>query len=278
MSYKGWLILAVISIALIYGGIFFLRTIVPTLDETPHYDIESEGIPKFINTDFVELDKIECIKRFRSGFGSDNSDIFEDCREMNNLFYAFNEYRVEKELKIFSPINGTIMGIYQIESNVSGTWQGVEEDLFTIIWIQSHEYPAFTIRLGWLDIRDMGVKYGTRLSAGQHIGYGCMKYNGKVTGAPVVEASISINTLNGVKKVSYFDVITDDVFQNYKNRGVPSRDDFIISKEERDAHPLNCIDETKGPETDWIYEKGDIPNFVYLGKDPDNFDIITDYN
>lgn len=281
MSYKGWLIFVVISVALIYGGIFFLRYTVPPLAETPYYDIESEGIPKFINTDFVELDKIECIKRFRSGFGADSSDIFEDCRSMSNSFYAFSEYRIEKELKIFSPINGTIIGIHQIEVNASGTWQVEEEDLLTIIWIQSYEKPAFQIRLGYLDIRDMGFEYVTSLSAGQHIGYGSMNYIGRITGAPPsLGVSISVNTPYGVQKVSYFDVITDDVFQNYKNRGATSRDDFIISKGERDSHPLNCTyDPNTGKSaTTWIYEKGDIPNFVYLGRNPDDFDIITDYN
>jgi hypothetical protein len=40
--------------------------------------------------------------------------------------------------------------------------------------------------------------------------------------------------------VSYFNVMTDDVFQEYEARGASSRDRFVITAAERDADPLTC--------------------------------------
>lgn len=46
------------------------------------------------------------------------------------------------------------------------------------------------------------------------------------------------------RMVSYFDVITDAVFNEYINRGVAKREDMIISKATRDARPLTCNGDT----------------------------------
>ncbi|MDP1726189.1 MAG: hypothetical protein Q8M15_13105, partial [Bacteroidota bacterium] len=46
------------------------------------------------------------------------------------------------------------------------------------------------------------------------------------------------------RMVSYFDVITDGVFNDYFNRGVQTRADLIISKAKRDANPLTCNGDT----------------------------------
>ena len=241
----------------------------------PTYDIESEGIPKFINTDFIELDKIEYIKRFRT-YGYDDSDDFENCRSMTQGYVAFEEYRVNNEVKIFSPIDGEIIRIHQIPVNVSGEWKVETKNLITSVTIRSSEYPAFTVYIMSLDIRDMGLQAGTELSAGQHIGYFCMSHAGTTVGLPYNAIRISVNTPDGYKKLSYFQVMTDDVFQSYKDRGATCIEDFIISKEERDTDPLTCTYASDCGGFFWIYEKGDIPSWVYLGNKPSDFKILSD--
>ena len=109
MSYKGWLIIAIISSLLIFGAVFYIRTSVPTIRDPniPCYNIETEGIPQFLNKDFIELDKIEYIKRYRSAYGGDSADDFEEYRVMNHHYVAYKEYwSVERAIKIFSPIDG----------------------------------------------------------------------------------------------------------------------------------------------------------------------------
>jgi len=44
--------------------------------------------------------------------------------------------------------------------------------------------------------------------------------------------------------VSWFEVMTDAVFQRYAARGIASRESLIISRAERDAEPLTCSGET----------------------------------
>jgi hypothetical protein len=46
------------------------------------------------------------------------------------------------------------------------------------------------------------------------------------------------------RMVSFFDVITDAVFNLYQNRGVANRNDMIIPKAVRDANPLTCSGDT----------------------------------
>jgi hypothetical protein len=276
MSYRVWLIFVVLFAVFVFGGMFLLKTTVPPLLKAPYYDIDAEGIPQFINADFIELDKIECIKRFRSGLGADSPLDSEECRDVNHDYFAFEEYRVDKGVKIYSPINGTIVFINQIRVNVSGTWKVETVDLLTVIQIQSPEQPAFTITLSCIDIRGTDLEYGKKVSAGQHIGYASMSFLGTVTKVPLVAIQISVNTPNDTRILSYFEVMTDNVFQSYKDRGATSRNDFIIPREERDEDPLNC---TYDPAADiyWIWDKGNIPNWVYLGKNSDDYAIISDY-
>ncbi len=249
--------------------------------DRPCYDIETEGIPKFIDVDFTELDKIEYIQRFRSGYGMDSSDDFENCRVMRHNYVPFEEYMEDREVKIYSPINGTIVEIWQIYVNVSGTWKPGVEDLATRIIIQSSEYPAFTIKLTMVDIREMDLHKGLKVYTGQHLGYACLRYVHTVTKISSLGIDVKDNTYpSGTKMLSYFDVITDTVFQAYKDRGATSREDFIISKEERDEDPLTCVYD---PIPNilwviWIFDKGNIPNWVYLGNDPSDFQIVYDYS
>jgi len=240
----------------------------------PTYDIDAEGIPKFINTDFIELDKIGYIQRFRT-YGYDDSDDFENCRSMKHVYLAFEEYRVNREVKIFSPIDGQIIDIGQISINVSGEWKVETKNLLTSVTIRSSEYPAFNIYIRWLDIRDMGLKTGMEVSEGQHIGYFCMSVVGKTIPLPCASIRVSVNTPDGYKKLSYFQVMTDDVFQSYEDRGATCIEDFIIPREERDADPLTCTYDYGG-NFFWIYEKGDIPSWVYLGNKPSDFEIVSD--
>ena len=278
MSYRGWLVIVILFALLFYGGIFLIRTSY-FYGETdrPCIDIENEGIPKFINTYFTEIDKIEYIERFRSGYGWNCPDDFESCRIMAHNYVPFDEYTDDKEIKIFSPINGTIIEIWQIYINSSGSWQPVEEDSATYIIIKSTEYPAFKIKINIIDIRNMGLQKGMKVYAGQHLGYACTRYANTVTKLRSFGIIISVNICpSGEMKVSYFDVMADKIFADYEARVASSREQFIISKEDRDMDPLNCVivPNVGYLGESFIYEKGNLPDWVYFGKDPSDFKIV----
>ncbi len=187
------------------------------------WDIEKSGIPRFVTVNYIDLNKIYRISRFRSSYGHDYSDAFEHCRSMKHYFEP--EMNVDwSSIKIYCPVTGKITRIEQ-------EWAG------TKIEIEASEYPAF--RFSIFHINTLGnpnvddkVVAGDQL--GTHIGFETMSDISVIVNDPSRQG----------RMVSYFEVITDDVFQEYSSRGVNSREDLIISKAIRDANPITCSGET----------------------------------
>jgi hypothetical protein len=193
----------------------------PTPSDT--WDIDVDGIPRFIKTDYIELDKIYRISKFRSSVGHDYSDAFEHCRSMKHYF----EPRAEIDwatVKIFSPLNGTITRVEQ-------EWAG------TKLEIASDSLPAFRISIFHVNLANplqLDQKVTEGMLLGTHIGSQTMS-----------DISVIVNdpTHQG-RMVSWFNIITDAIFQQYQNHGISSRQEMIISKETRDASPLTCSGDT----------------------------------
>jgi len=268
MSYKNLLIILTVLTILLFAGIYyaFSNNEILSRPEIQLYDINSKGTPKFIDNDFIESEKIEYVKRFRSGFGRDSSDDFERCRCMHHLFVPFERHMSNRHVKVFSPVDGFISFIYQYH---------VEDDLLVRVVICPSDLPAFSIIIHCVDIRDMNISLGKKVSAGEHIGYACVKYSESVKNAAGPDITVEVNTPNGFMKLSYFEVITDNVFNNYKTRGANSPEDFIIHKEDRDSDPLTCVYISEDF-ISWISENGNIDNWVYLGEAPSDFKIVPD--
>ena len=183
------------------------------------WDIDKDGIPKFVETNYIELDKIYRISRFRSSVGHDYSDAFEDCRSMKHYFEPKSDLDWST-IKIFCPVNGKI-------TRIDEEWAGTK---FEIV---SDDYPAFRFQIFHINKSkdykiDDSVKSGEQL--GTHIGNQTMS-----------DIAVLVNdpTKQGIM-ISYFETITDDIFEIYANKGILSREQLIISKEERDANPLTC--------------------------------------
>ena len=87
-------------------------------------------LPEFVDVNYIELDKIHRISKFRSGEGHDYSDDFESCRSMKHYFQP--DSSVDWSLiKIYSPVSGVIVRLYE-------EWAGTQ------LQIQSSKYPDFT--------------------------------------------------------------------------------------------------------------------------------------
>ena len=205
------------------------------------YDVDKLGIPKFVAVDYIELSKITKISRFRSGIGHDYSDDFEDCRSMKHYFvpYADSDW---SSVKIFSPVSGKIEKIFE-------EWAGTQ------LWIVPDDYPAFKFIIFHINLSTPLAK-GDVVSAGQQLGT-------HISAETSSDIAVGINTPDGWKLVSYFDVMTDALFEKYQARGVNTRNAAIISKEERDADPLVCSEEGGV-----FIGEGNIENWVYL-QNPD---------
>jgi hypothetical protein len=202
---------------------------------TCRYDIDAWGIPKFVQTDYIELDRIGRISRFRSSIGHDYSDFFEDCRSMKHYFMP-EEASDWSAVRVFSPVDGTVSRFFK-------------EFAGTQVWIQSSEYPDFEFRIFHVKLRD-SLSVGQALGAGQQLG----THIGSQT---MSDIAVAVSTPEEWKLISYFDVMTDTLFEAYRERGARERGDFIITREARDADPLTCSGETfgpySGPTGDWFY-------------------------
>jgi hypothetical protein len=219
MENRFFLMSAALSLAVILG-LAFCRS--PEQPETGG----GSGGQLVVNAtaDYIELDRITRITKFRSGEGHDYSDGFESCRSMKHYFVP-KSYPV----KIFSPVNGTID---YLTPEWAGTQVGIRAGIRMFIIFHVNVSAA--------------IHVGDGVAAGQQIG----THFGSETWSDIA-------VREGNRLVSYFRVMTDSVFQRYRNRGVSSRDDLIITKEARDADPLTCSGDT-------FQTKGNLPNWVTL--------------
>jgi hypothetical protein len=215
------------------------------------YDIESKGIPQFIENDFTQLSKIEKISKFRSGFGHSYTDDFETCRSMKHYYNPFVNYRLNNTVEIYSPVDGTLVSVV---SDGHGQSIGLNNKQ---IQIRSDEQPAFTIVLFHCDLISSAIETGKRVQAGDLLGYARLYYDDLNEYATSFDIAVSVNTPSGMRLIPYFSCMSDAGFNPYLTRGVSSRQDFVISPEERDADPLQCNGET-------FLHEGNLENWVTL--------------
>jgi hypothetical protein len=123
-------------------------------------------------------------------------------------------------IKIYSPVSGSI-------TRVDVEWVG------TKLEIASDEYPAFRFSIFHINTATtfaLGDKVKAGDLLGTHIGSQTMSDISVIVNDPTHQGQM----------VSYFDVITDVVFQEYIDRGVAARTNMNISKAVRDTNPLTC--------------------------------------
>ncbi|MCK4814712.1 hypothetical protein KA005_02990 [bacterium] len=225
----------------ISGQTFMEGTLSGTRTQWETYDIEAFGIPLFISVDCIELSKMEKVSKFRSGHGFDYSDDFETCRSMKHSF-ALKPGENPAACQIFAPFNGTVIGTLE-------DWEGTTFWKGTTIGLQPDSFKAFWVLIYHVNL-DSSFQVGDHVNAGQILGKP-KKEDGGTT------IAVWVHTPNGDKLLSYFQVISDNLFVLYQQRGLYSREAAIISKEERDANPLTC----QGEE---IIDKGTLAHWFFL--------------
>jgi hypothetical protein len=117
----------------------------------PEYDIEANGIPKFIEEDFTQLSDIEMISKFRSGFGHSYTDGFETCRSMKHYYSPYKYYRENNTVEIHSPVNGTIVSVLNDNFGASIGLNNKQ------IQIRPDDQPAFICTIFHCDLNCQGL-------------------------------------------------------------------------------------------------------------------------
>jgi hypothetical protein len=187
------------------------------------WDVDVQGIPRFVGVNYIELDKIYRISKFRSSIGHDYSDAFEHCRSMKHYF----EPKAEVDwstIHIYSPVSGKITRLEQ-------EWAGARLE------IESDVHPAFRFSIFHINLA-VQLQVESLITAGEllgtHIGSQTMSDISVIVNDPAKQG----------KMISWFEVLTDSVFKVYSNRGVSNRAKMIITKEMRDNNPLTCSGDT----------------------------------
>ncbi|MBI2427041.1 MAG: hypothetical protein HYV34_04290 [Candidatus Kerfeldbacteria bacterium] len=230
---KHWwkILLAIVVIGIGAAAMIVFQPFAERFDET--------NPPQFIQADFIELDKIFSISKFRSGAGHDFSgNSGETCRSMKHYFNVQQSEALWRQMEAYSqtgtfpdPDPATAIKIF---SPVDGKITAIESEQRPIgrqIWIKPSSQPQVTIRL--FHIYPLpNVTKGMKVAAGEQIG--------TIGAYQNTDIAVQIGVGWNVRYYSYFSVMPDSVFAAYEERGVRDRNDFIISKEYRDAHPLEC--------------------------------------
>ena len=182
----------------------------------------SGDIPQFVSHDYIDLDKIGSVSKFRSGSGHDYSDDYETCRSMKHYYHPHSSVPDWTSVNIYSPVDGTIVDL----SDSNGTR----------VTIQSSLNPAYQFIIFHVGILPEIIK-GHEVTAGEHIG-------NHANNSTISDIAVRIFTLHdGMPRkqlISYFDVMTDRLFSDYQTRGLQNRGDAIISPADRDNDPLHC--------------------------------------
>ena len=210
-------------------------------------NFDPSNISKIARFNFTELNNFSRMSKLRSGVGhdytgwtSEHDPTGKNCKSMKHYFipkgvprqnslYATTPHSFEwMSTKFFAPMDGTITTV-----EYADTPDGREAQ-FSIL---SSEYSGYYI--SFLHIRLLpGLVEGSSVTAGQQIG---TLGNEQAWGEIVAEVHFSRDSK---ALISFLQVATDEVLQLYKDRGLTSVEDVIITKEERDANPLACERET----------------------------------
>ena len=212
---------------------------------------DPNNIPKIAKYNFINLDKFSRISKLRSAVGHNYSYKTEEddptrqnCKSMKHYFIPVGAPKSNEAvsttphtfkwmtLKFYSPVNGVINHVEYTE-NQYGTEanfgiQATDEDA------KGYYFDYYHIAL------DPNLKVGSTVTEGQQVGtlgdenaYGEMAVSAR-------ESKTKIHL------ISFLEVVTDEIFNLYKSRGVDSPSDVIITREERDANPLPCDNSEAG--------------------------------
>jgi hypothetical protein len=193
-------------------------------------------IPHFVGTEYIELDKIGRISKFRSSVGHDYHDDFEQCRSMKHYFEPKSSVDWSG-IKLVAPVSGTVSRMFE-------EWAGTQ------VQIQSKKYPTIFFIIFHIHLA-APLQVGDTLTAGQLLG----THIGSQT---MSDMAVGVTTDKGCELISYFDVLNDSLFQQYQSRGVVKRSDMIITKEMRNTDTLKCAGDAflgSGAIEDWVVLK-----------------------
>ena len=225
----------------VFLSLIFLSMSQPTWVCAAGYDLDRLGVPRFVNTNYIDLSRIFQLSKFRSSAGHDYSDDLERCRSMKHYFI-----KPDSTTAIWSPVAGTIATLR-------------DDFVGTQVHIRSDVQPDFTFVIFHVALARPLV-LGEQVAEGQRLGnhYGLETFS---------DIAVAVNASNGYRLVSYFETLTDAAFAPFKARGIESAGRLMFTRAERDAAPYSCQGQTfsnlsVSPESEYVNLSGATPPTV----------------
>lgn len=196
-----------------------------------------DSLPKLAQNP-VNLADINKISRFRSSSGHNYNDASETCRSMKHYFEPHSN--VNQSTEIYAPFQARVIAVYNDDGPI-----GDNEVNNQHITLQPLNHPAIQFEIFHTELASE-LMIGSVVDAGTLLGWADLTRNGN-TGSDF-DFAVHVNTLDGMRLVSLFDLLTDEAFAEYTVwSGLNLRDDFKISKTSRDANPLQCANDSISP-------------------------------
>lgn len=224
----------------------------------------SSGTLKFVATNIINPSQISNISIFRSSEGHDFSDSFESCRSMKHYIEPF--LKVNNTNTVTAPANLKVVGMNTEERN-GFTDDGRTNQYLALSLVAN---PGYVVELFHVDIASgLDVKLGDIIPEGTIIGHGRLVRTNEGDTSPTTshdfDIGVAANVSGGMKRLSYFDVITDSVMNSmdtWADSQISARnwvrDDFSYSAADRALDPITCNGEefaTFGTLPGWLSDR-----------------------
>lgn len=223
---------------------------------------QNEPPPQLI-VNFVDLNKIERISKYRScaGHVTVPQDERENKRSMKHYFEVKPEYVGTDAVKIYSPYDGYVSGIRSEPEN------GLEGEIWIVPKRTLPMLPPFGVWQFSVQhiITRKDFRLGSEVKAGEIIGYAAIPKTNRTTfdivyaKQALVPKRIDNWSSPFTDLDSVFNHMDEEVFVNYQQKGITSKEILFISTEERDNKP--CQYEKQGP---YFINQEDSDNWVVL--------------
>ena len=232
---KGLGVLIIIFVAVVLISLFFAQ----------------KAPPPLLVANFTNLDKIEKISKYRScaGHVTVPQDGRETKRNMKHYYWVKPEYFGADTVEIYAPFDGFVTVLRDEPAlDLEGEIGIVPKDMF--VWLPPLYRWSFSVQ--HIYVRD-DLRQGSEVKAGELIGYAASDANNRLGGSfDIVYAKFGLPLKNidnwtapFADLDSVFNHMSDEVFAEYAEKGITSKEDFILSKEERDQNP--CQYQGEGP-------------------------------
>ncbi len=251
--------LTVVVLIIIGAGVIFVTT-------KQFSNVSEDNLPRFIQANVVDPNLVTSISKFRSGAGHSNPGWPETCRSMKHYITVYDPAKLVQQnfdrnnapssnyaIDIFSPVDGRL--------SKTGTGEGDDQ-----LNISVSSNPGYSIRFEHVHLLSSIGSFNAHVTAGEKIA--------TVWNTQNFDLSVYYHYYKGDELFSYFEVMPDNIFAAWQIQGTTNPNEFVFTRQYRDAHPLTCLNDRKGTPSfsdangnvteNWIPE-----NFVHLKPDYD---------